>query len=162
MSCGLRNWGSRVQNLAKLPTRVFKKTVKIRLALWSQLVFTIALVLIQATRSPSCCTTKAVPSFLSYFKFLSIGLAPRIQPRTSRSAANDLPTDLVLSRFIIEVRHCICGNLLFQGCLQSCLSWCNWRRLESTRHGRPWGDLFIRTLQEVALGHWISTQFPLT
>ena len=32
------------------------------------------------------CTAKGVPSFLSYFKTLSIELAPEIEPATSRSA----------------------------------------------------------------------------
>ena len=32
------------------------------------------------------CSAKAVPSFLSYFKTLSIGPAPGIEPATSRSA----------------------------------------------------------------------------
>ena len=32
------------------------------------------------------CRAKVVPSFLSYFKTLSIGLAPGIEPATSRSA----------------------------------------------------------------------------
>ena len=31
------------------------------------------------------CRAKAVSSFLSYFKTLSIGLVPRVEPRTSRS-----------------------------------------------------------------------------
>ena len=33
------------------------------------------------------CSVKGVPSFLSYFKTLSIGPAPKIEPATSRSAA---------------------------------------------------------------------------
>ena len=32
------------------------------------------------------CSVKGVPSFLSYFKTLSVGLAPGIEPATSRSA----------------------------------------------------------------------------
>ena len=32
-------------------------------------------------------SVKGVPSFLSYFKTLSIGPAPKIEPATSRSAA---------------------------------------------------------------------------
>ena len=35
---------------------------------------------------PAVCSAKAVPSFLSYFKTLSIGPAPGIEPTTSRSA----------------------------------------------------------------------------
>ena len=35
---------------------------------------------------PAVCSAKAVPSFLSYFKTLSIGPAPGIEPATSRSA----------------------------------------------------------------------------
>ena len=35
---------------------------------------------------PAVCSTKAVPSFLSYFKTLSIRPAPGIEPATSRSA----------------------------------------------------------------------------
>ena len=35
-----------------------------------------------------CCSTKEVPSFLSYFKTLSIGPALGIEPATSRSAVN--------------------------------------------------------------------------
>ena len=35
---------------------------------------------------PAACSTKVVPSFLSYFKTLSIGPAPGIEPATSRSA----------------------------------------------------------------------------
>ena len=35
---------------------------------------------------PAACRAKAVPSFLSYFKTLSIGPAPGIEPATSRSA----------------------------------------------------------------------------
>ena len=35
----------------------------------------------------AACTAKGVPSFLSYFKTLSIGPAPKIEPATSRSAA---------------------------------------------------------------------------
>ena len=38
----------------------------------------------------AACTAEAVPSFLSYFKTLSIGAAPRIKPATSRSAVNTL------------------------------------------------------------------------
>ena len=34
----------------------------------------------------AACTTKGVPSFLSYFKTLSIGTAPGNEPATSRSA----------------------------------------------------------------------------
>ena len=34
----------------------------------------------------AACSTKLVPSFLSYFKTLSIGPAPGIEPATSRSA----------------------------------------------------------------------------
>ena len=35
--------------------------------------------------SLSACSAKGVPSFLSYFKTLSIGPAPGIEPATSRS-----------------------------------------------------------------------------
>ena len=35
---------------------------------------------------PAACRAKGVPSFLSYFKTLSIGPAPGIEPATSRSA----------------------------------------------------------------------------
>ena len=35
---------------------------------------------------PAACSAKGVPSFLSYFKTLSIGPAPGIEPATSRSA----------------------------------------------------------------------------
>ena len=35
---------------------------------------------------PAVCSAKAVPSFLSYFKTLSIGSVPGIEPATSRSA----------------------------------------------------------------------------
>ena len=35
---------------------------------------------------PAACRAKEVPSFLSYFKTLSIGPAPGIEPATSRSA----------------------------------------------------------------------------
>ena len=35
---------------------------------------------------PAACRAKEVPSFLSYFKTLSIGAAPGIEPATSRSA----------------------------------------------------------------------------
>ena len=38
----------------------------------------------------ACCSAKGVPSFLSYFKTLSIGPAPGIEPATSRSAVNAL------------------------------------------------------------------------
>ena len=38
----------------------------------------------------ACCSAKAVPSFLSYFKTLSFGPAPGIEPATSRSAVNAL------------------------------------------------------------------------
>ena len=34
----------------------------------------------------AACSAKEVPSFLSYFKALSIGSAPGIEPATSRSA----------------------------------------------------------------------------
>ena len=34
----------------------------------------------------AACSAKAVPSFLSYFKTLSVGPAPGIEPATSRSA----------------------------------------------------------------------------
>ena len=37
-----------------------------------------------------CCSAKGVPSFLGYFKTLSFGLAPGIEPTTSRSAINML------------------------------------------------------------------------
>ena len=36
--------------------------------------------------SLAACSTKVVPSFLSYFKTLSIGQAPGFEPATSRSA----------------------------------------------------------------------------
>ena len=35
---------------------------------------------------PAACRAKGVPSFLSYFKTLSIGPAPGVEPATSRSA----------------------------------------------------------------------------
>ena len=35
---------------------------------------------------PAACSAKGVPSFFSYFKTLSIGPAPGIEPATSRSA----------------------------------------------------------------------------
>ena len=35
---------------------------------------------------PAACSAKGVPSFLSYFKTLSIGPVPGIEPATSRSA----------------------------------------------------------------------------
>ena len=38
----------------------------------------------------ACCSAKEVPSFLGYFKTLSIGPAPGIEPATSRSAINTL------------------------------------------------------------------------
>ena len=41
---------------------------------------------------------KEVPSFLSYFKTLSIGPASGIEPATSRSAVSALPTELILPR----------------------------------------------------------------
>ena len=40
---------------------------------------------------PAVCSAKAVPSFLSYFKTLSIGLAPGIESATSRSAVKRSP-----------------------------------------------------------------------
>ena len=45
---------------------------------------------------PAVCSAKGVPSFLSFFKTLSIGPAPGIEPATSRFAVKPLPTDLVL------------------------------------------------------------------
>ena len=36
----------------------------------------------------AACSAKGVPSFLSYFKTLSIGPAPGIEPATTRSAVN--------------------------------------------------------------------------
>ena len=47
---------------------------------------TASYVVIRATRSSRACSAKEVPSFLSYFKTLSNGPAPRIEPATSRSA----------------------------------------------------------------------------
>ena len=38
----------------------------------------------------ACCSAKGVPSFLGYFKTLSIGPAPGIELATSRSAVNTL------------------------------------------------------------------------
>ena len=38
----------------------------------------------------ACCSAKGVPSFLGYFKTLSIGPAPGIEPATSLSAVNTL------------------------------------------------------------------------
>ena len=38
----------------------------------------------------ACCSAKGVPSFLGYFKTLSIGPAPGIEPVTSRSVVNTL------------------------------------------------------------------------
>ena len=35
---------------------------------------------------PAACSAKGVPSFLNYFKTLSIGPAPGIEPASSRSA----------------------------------------------------------------------------
>ena len=40
--------------------------------------------------SLTCCSAKGVPSFLGYFKTLSIGPSPGIEPATSRSAVNTL------------------------------------------------------------------------
>ena len=40
----------------------------------------------------AACSAKEVPSFLSHFKTLSNGPAPRIEPATSRSAVKR-PTD---------------------------------------------------------------------
>ena len=37
-------------------------------------------------KGPAACRAKEVPSFLSYFKTLSIGPAQGIEPTTSRSA----------------------------------------------------------------------------
>ena len=37
-------------------------------------------------KGQAICRAKAVSSFLSYFKTLSIGLVPRVEPRTSRSS----------------------------------------------------------------------------
>ena len=46
-------------------------------------------VVIRATdQGLAACSTKRVPSFLSYFKTLSIRLAPGIEPATFRSAVN--------------------------------------------------------------------------
>ena len=42
--------------------------------------------LIRATRGLAICRAKAVPSFISYFETLSIGLAPGIEAATSRFA----------------------------------------------------------------------------
>ena len=41
----------------------------------------------ESRESLAVCTAKGVPSFLSYFKTLSIGPVPGIEPATSRSAA---------------------------------------------------------------------------
>ena len=38
----------------------------------------------------ACCSAKGVPSFLGYFKTLSIGPAPGIEPATFRSAVSTL------------------------------------------------------------------------
>ena len=38
----------------------------------------------------AACSAKAVPSFLGYFKTLSIGPAPGVETTTSRSAVNTL------------------------------------------------------------------------
>ena len=38
----------------------------------------------------ACCSAKGVPSFLGYFKTVSIGPAPGIEPATSHSAVNTL------------------------------------------------------------------------
>ena len=48
----------------------------------------------------AACTAEGVPSVLSYFKTLSIGPAPGIEPAISRSAVNTcaLPTELTLLR----------------------------------------------------------------
>ena len=47
-------------------------------------------VVIRVTRRSACCGAKGVPSFLGYFKTLSIGPAPGIEPATSSSAVNTL------------------------------------------------------------------------
>ena len=47
-------------------------------------------VVIRVTRGSSLLQYKEVPSFLSYFKTLSIGPALGIEPATSRSAVNTL------------------------------------------------------------------------
>ena len=41
------------------------------------------------------CRAMEAPSFLSYFKTLSIGPTPGIEPATSRSAVTALPTKLI-------------------------------------------------------------------
>ena len=61
---------------------------------WNRVLSTIVLVLIvppfyvaiRATRRVAVCRAKGVTSFLSYFKTLSIGRAPGIEPATCRSA----------------------------------------------------------------------------
>ena len=48
----------------------------------------------------ACCSVKEISSCLSYWKTLSIGPAPGIEPATYRSAVlHALPTELTMSRF---------------------------------------------------------------
>ena len=46
------------------------------------------------------CRAKAVPSFLSYFKTLSIGPARESKPRPPALLSSALPTEIIMSRLI--------------------------------------------------------------
>ena len=69
---------------------------------------------------PAACSAKGVPSFLSYFKTLSIGPAPGIEPATSRSAVKrstdwanpsfDLTFLICLFCFYIRVQNKTCRH----------------------------------------------------
>ena len=72
---------------------------------------------------PAACSAKGVPSFLSYFKTLSIGPAPGIEPATSRSAVKrstvwanpsfDLTFLICLFCFYIRVQNKTCRHKRF-------------------------------------------------
>ena len=52
----------------------------------------------QPSEGLASCSAKRVPSFLSYFKTVSIGPVPGTEPAISRCAINDVPTEQNLPR----------------------------------------------------------------
>ena len=61
---------------------------------------------------PAACRAKEVPSFLSYFKTLSIGPAPGIEPATSRSAvkrstdwANPAAASILSNTYLCDINQ---------------------------------------------------------
>ena len=72
-------------------------------------------VVIQATEDLAICGAKEVPSFLIYFKTLSTGLVPGIEPKPPVLYSSALLTELILLKLCNHLNHAycvLCGNCI--------------------------------------------------